>query len=280
MKDFYAKFYSAIERSPAHSAFCERVFGRDLGQHGFADLEQLDLLERATRLGPAHHALDLGCGDGRIAEYLSDSTGARFTGIDFIESAVQAARRRTAVKSGRLEFAVGDIHRLELPGGVYDLALSIDTMYFSADYAATIRALKDSLRPDGQMAFFYSYGREPWVPREEFPAEKLPPARTPLADALRANGLSFRAWDLTKRDYILAQRRREVLEELKPRFEAEGLTFIYENRMGDARGIIQAVEEGLHARYFYCVHPPRRRENSPADADRAKGDKSCRAGCL
>jgi hypothetical protein len=29
--------------------------------------------------------------------------------------------------------------------------------------------------------------------------------------------------------------------------------FIYENRMGDAQGISQFIEEGMHARYLYHV---------------------------
>jgi SAM-dependent methyltransferase len=251
MKDFYTNFFSAIDRSPAHHAFCERAFGRDLGQHGFADQEQLDLLGQVTRIGPAHHVLDLGCGNGLIAEYLSDSTGAHITGLDYIEQAVESARERTAAKADRLAFAVGDINRLELPSRAFDIVLLIDSIYFSEDYAVTIRALKAALLPGGQMAFLYSYGREPWVPREEFPAENLSPDRTPLAEALRANGLAFQTWDLTKQDYLLAQRRKEVLQDLKPQFEAEGLMFIYENRMGDALGVSQAVEEGLHARYLY-----------------------------
>jgi SAM-dependent methyltransferase len=251
MKDFYTKFYLSIEHSPAHHAFCERVYGRDLCQHGFADMEQLDLLRKETGLGPAHLALDLGSGNGMIAEYLSDSSGARITGLDFIEEAVGAARRRTEAKADRLSFIAGDINRLELPASAFDAVLSIDSIYFSGDYAATIRVLKAALRPGGGMVFLYSYGREPWVPREKFAAEKLPADQTPLADALRANGLSFRTWDLTKQDYLLAQRRKRVLEELKPQFEAEGLRFIYENRMGDAMGVSQAVEEGLHARYLY-----------------------------
>ena len=41
MKDFYEAFYTAVEHSRAHRAFCERVFGKDLCQHCFADLEQL-----------------------------------------------------------------------------------------------------------------------------------------------------------------------------------------------------------------------------------------------
>ncbi len=82
-----------------------------------------------------------------------------------------------------------------------------------------------------------------------------PPDKTPLADALRANDLVFRTWDLTRQDYELAQRRKEVLAELKPQFEAEGAMFIYENRMGDANGISQAIEDGLHARYLYLATP-------------------------
>jgi hypothetical protein len=103
------------------------------------------------------------------------------------------------------------------------------------------------------MAIFFSYGRESWVPKDEFPKEMLSPDKTPLAEALTANDLTFRTWDLTHQDYQLAQRRKEVLMELRPQFEAEGTLFIYENRLGDAEGIRQAIEDGLHARYLYHV---------------------------
>jgi hypothetical protein len=46
-----------------------------------------------------------------------------------------------------------------------------------------------------------------------------------------------------------------VLAELRPQFEAEGAMFIYDNRMGDAEGISQAILENLHARYLYHVQP-------------------------
>jgi cyclopropane fatty-acyl-phospholipid synthase-like methyltransferase len=264
MKDFYTKFFSSIEHSPAHHACCERAYGRDLGQHGFADMEQLDLLREAAGLGPTRHALDLGCGNGLIAEYLSDASGARITGLDFIGEAVEAARKRTRAKADRLSFITGDINRLDLPASAFDAVLSIDTIYFSEDYTVTIGALKKALRPGGRIAFLYSYGREPWVPKEKFPSENLPADRTPLADALRANGLMFRTWDLTEQDYLLACRRKEILEDLKPQFEAEGLMFIHENRMGDALGVRQAVEEGLHARYLYLCSVPRA-DGNPAD---------------
>lgn len=256
MKDFYTAYYTATEHSQAHHAFCERVFGKDLCQHGFADLEQLDLLMRVTGLGPLHRALDLGCGSGRITEYLSDCTGAHITGLDYIPQAIGQAQQRTAGKTDRLDFVVSDINDLQLPAGAFDIILSIDTIYFSDDYTAALAALKAALRPGGRMGILYSHGREPWVPKEQFPPESILPEKTPLAEALRANDMAFHTWDLTRQEYALAQRRKEVLAELLPQFEAKGTKFIYENRLGDARGISQAIEEGLHARYLYHVQLP------------------------
>ncbi len=253
MKDFYTAFYAAVEHSQAHHVFCERVFGKDLCQHGFADLEQLELVLQTTHLGPTHRALDLGCGNGMIAEYLSDRTGAHFTGLDYIPEAIRQAQARTAAKADRLAFAVGDINRLELARSAFDVVISIDTMYFSDDYAATLRELKAALRPNGQMAILYAYGREPWVPKEEFPKDMLPADKTPLAKALFANDLSFSTIDLTQQEYLLALRRQQVLAESETQFEAEGTLFIYKNRHGDAEGIRQAIEDGLHARYLYHV---------------------------
>ncbi len=253
MKDFYEKFYAATEESRAHAEFCERVFGANFGQHGFADLAQLDLLLSVTHLGPGNHALDVGCGSGLISEYLSDKSGAHITGLDFVEAAIRQARERTAAKVDRLQFTVGDMNALDLPPHAFDTLISIDTLYFPADLRKTIGQLKEALRPGGQMAVFFSHGWEPWQPREEFDASTLAPEATPLGRALAAHSLPFRTWDLTAEDYRLARIRLQVLEELQPRFEAEGLGFIYENRDGDSKGISQAIECGLHKRYLYHV---------------------------
>lgn len=253
MEEFYTTYYAAIEHSQAHHTFCERVFGKDLGQHGFANLEQLELILQITGLGAAHRALDLGCGNGMIAEYLSDRTGAHMTGLDYISQAIHHAHQRTASKAQRLAFVVGNINQLDLPANAFDIILSIDTIYFSDNYIATLRSLKTALRPSGQMVFLYSYGREPWVPKDMFPSAKLLPNATPLAEALQTTDFPFQTWDLTDQEYQLAQRRKAVLIDLKPQFETEGLQSIYENRLGDAEGICQAIEEGLHVRYCYHI---------------------------
>ncbi len=89
---------------------------------------------------------------------------------------------------------MGDINQLALPAAAFDLILSVDTLYFSEDYAATLAALKKALKPGGQLAIFFSYGREPWVPLEQFPRDCLSADKTPLAVALQATGLTFSTW--------------------------------------------------------------------------------------
>jgi len=253
MREFYEHFYAVVPSSPVHALFCQLAFGLDLGQHGFADLAQLDALVEATGMRTGQRVLDLGCGDGRITEYLSDRTGANLTGLDYIPEAIRLARERTAAKADRLAFVAGDLNTLHLPAREFDAILSIDTIYFSQDYIRTIGQLATALRPGGRMAFLYSYGWEPPASPEDFDPTTLPPDQTPLAEALRANGLGFRAQDWTAADCRLARSRRRILEELEPRFRAEGLDFVYENRMGEAQGIAKGCGLGLHRRYLLCT---------------------------
>ncbi len=253
MLDFYESFYKVVEHSTAHAEFCRRVFGRNLCQHGFADMQQIAALIAGLELKPGDHILDIGCGNGMIAEYIAEHTGAYVTGLDYSAQGIEQAQRRTADKRDRLTFAVGDINALKLPTQTYDAILSIDSIYFSTNYTRTIGEWRDALRPGGKVGLLYAYGREPWVPKENFPAENLAPERTPLAAALSANGLRFTTQDFTQQDYALAVQRKAVLDELRPQFEAEDIMFIWENRYGDALGVRQAIDEGLHARYLYSA---------------------------
>lgn len=253
MREFYEQYYAALANSAVYAEFCQRVYGRDMGQHGFSDVAQIDALIAAAGLRPGQRALDLGCGDGRIAEYISDTTGAHVTGLDYVPVAIEHAQARTAAKADRLAFVVGDINALALPDAAFDVILSIDTLYFSTDLTRTMGELARAVKPGGCTAIFYGYGREPWVPLEQFDALTVRPDCTPLADALRANGLAYTVQDFTSEELRLADLRRDVLEDLRPRFEAEGTLFLYESRIGDAHGIAAAIREGLHRRHLYRV---------------------------
>lgn len=264
MRDFYTDYYRVVEQSPAHAQFCEYAYGKNLCQHGFATMEQLNRLIRATGMNPQSRAVDLGCGNGMIAEYLSDVAGAHVTGLDYVPSAIAHAATRTHAKRHRLDFVVGDLTQPDLPPGSFDVLLSIDTIYFANDYAETIRRWRALLRRGGQMGILYSHGANPKNPKETFRRETLPPDQTPLAEALRQCGLVFQTEDLTRQDQELAERKREILAQVESEFQAEGNIFLYENRIGEALGVADAIASGMHARYLYTVPVEEFMENKQA----------------
>src|SRR5512144_3000981 len=101
-------FYARAPHSPAHAAFCRRVYGRDLCQTGLADMAQLRRMLPATDLPHGQRALDLGCGLGLITEYLSDTTQAYVAGLDDVPVAIKVAQERTRAKQPRLAFRLAD----------------------------------------------------------------------------------------------------------------------------------------------------------------------------
>ncbi len=249
--DFYDAYFRAVADSPIHSAFCRHVFGIDLCQHGFADLNQLNLAIRTAPIQQHHAVLDVGCGCGMIAEYLSERTGACLTGIDNAAAAVDAALWRTTQKRAHLVFALGDINDLHLEPATFDVILLIDSIYFSTDYDRTISGLRRSLKAGGCILTFYSIGPA-LMGRRDFPKELLEPQGTPLALSFDRNGFVTSHHDLTSQDYELARKRKAFLREHAEDFQREGVGFIYENRLGDSTDFMEAIESGLHKRFLYC----------------------------
>lgn len=144
---WYGDFYAAIDGSSAFSTYCERVFGRDLSQHGFADMPQLERLVAALDLCSNSRVLDIGCGNGKMAEHVSDSTGAHVTGVDYVPLGVAQAIHRTRPKSDRLRFITANLDTLEMSAGSFDAVSSIDSIFFGRSLEDTIRRLAAVLAP-------------------------------------------------------------------------------------------------------------------------------------
>ena len=172
------------------------------------------------------------------------------TGIDFAQTAITQAQALAAAQPDLLTFQVADIGRLPFPPASFDAMIAIDTLYFT-ELTHTVGQLKRLLTPGGQLLAYYSHGANPQVPLDVFPKQTLPPDCTDLAVALRQAGFEFSTWDLTAADYRHALRKQAVLEELQAAFAAEGTDFLYASRIGEAHGVIAAVEAGAHARYLY-----------------------------
>ena len=253
MKDFYQRFYRAVAESPTNAAYCEELYGRNLCQHGFADLPQLDALIQESALGPGLCALDLGCGNGLITEYLLTQSQADYLfGIDYIPEAIRQAQALAASRPGRLNFSVMDIAEITLPPTSFDMVIAIDTLYFTP-LAETMRRLLPLLRPGGKLAAFWSESCNPGMDLETFDRERVRPEKTELAQELQKLGLAYQVLDFTAADFDHARRKEQIAERLRPQFESEGNLFLYENHIGEAQGVQRACNAGAHGRYLYIA---------------------------
>jgi cyclopropane fatty-acyl-phospholipid synthase-like methyltransferase len=250
--DFYTRFYEAVATSAANAEYCERVYGHNLCQHGFADLAHLDHLIQVSGIAAGSRVLDLGCGNGMIAEYIADQTGAHVTGIDFIELAILDAQAGTEAKRERMSFRVMDISRLDFPSASFDVVISIDTLYFT-DIYETLRPVIPMLLPGGRLAAFFDQSCGPDKPLESYPKELIQPDGTELAQALQRLGLAYQTWDYTEQMLAHLRRRRPVLEDLQAQFDAEGNRFLYDSHLGEANGIERAYVNGAGRRYLYLA---------------------------
>jgi SAM-dependent methyltransferase len=202
-----------VENSKSFDEFSKRIFGKNLGQHDFTDIPQLQMMINKVGINEYSSVLDVGCGNGKIAEYISDVTGAQVTGVDYIPEAIETARKRTASKSDRLDFQIGDIEDPVEAEQSFDLVLSIDTMYFS-DADTLLAAWKKLLKSEGQMAIFY-----------------LSLDGTDISAVLEKYSLPYDVYDLSKEHWKHIQRKHVIVKEMKERFELEGNLSVWENLM-------------------------------------------------
>lgn len=93
--------------------------------------------------GPAERVLDIGCGEGLMADWLGTVGFGAYVGIDLSEKAVAAARGRGLPKT---DFLVADAEAFE-PDGRFDAIIFNEVLYFLDDPAAQLgrysRALAD-----------------------------------------------------------------------------------------------------------------------------------------
>jgi ubiquinone/menaquinone biosynthesis C-methylase UbiE len=227
---WYREYYTITTRSSAYSRFCEALYGCDWCQTSFSDMAQIRFLIQAANLVPGSRVLDLGCGKGLFAEFLSDTTGARVSGVDYVPEAIQQALQRTAAKRDRLDFTLGNFDHLDYLAGSFESVMAIDTLYMPNDLPATLRKLRDLLTPGGKMLVFYST----FCSDAAQSRETLLPDNTGLARALGQVGLSYRTWDFTEPTFRLMRRKYQLAESMRGEFEAEGTMFLYDHLIAES----------------------------------------------
>lgn len=237
---FYNEYYQTVQKSKAHSLFCERAYGKDLAQHGMANMQQLDRMLAELEIEPSMSVLDFGCGDGRISEHIADVTQARVVGTDIAKRAIEIAQQRTAHKADRVGFCWADIEhgQGDIPQGPFDRVIAIDSFFFVNDQRRMFDLLYNYLGPDGRLAIFDI------CPPDTYADE------TELGCLLEELKLSYCVLDLSAENTRHWQLKKQVLLDLESRFYAEGNDFLYKNRITECYGM-----EAYH-RYLYIVYAP------------------------
>ena len=251
-KDYYRQeFDQALLRylhSKTYSKFCKLVYGMNLCQFSMVNMRQLHRLISLLKLSENDKILDLGCGIGKITEYISDTTGARITGIDFAEKVIEEAQKRTENKRNRLVYKVGDIDSLKFIRNRFSGIICIDTLYFVENLNKTVRKMKAIVKPGGQMGIFYSQSAKPGESKKI-----LQPRATELAQVLNAQHLKFRAYDYTLDEYAHWRKSKKTANLLKSEFRREGNLKLYNSRLKESEYVLKFVKAGRLRRFLYHV---------------------------
>src|SRR5919206_174420 len=135
---------------------------------GFADAKDLAVLE-------------VGCGLGTDGAQFAQA-GARYTGIDLTDAAVDLARRRFELFDLPGSFRVADAEQLDFPDNSFDLVYSHGVLHHTPDTQAAVREVHRVLRPGGR-AVVMLYHRDSYNYRVNIGVLRRPGARL-----LRAEG--------------------------------------------------------------------------------------------
>jgi SAM-dependent methyltransferase len=78
------------------------------------------------------HVLDVGCGSGRIGEFVLEAGAARYVGVDFAEPMIALAQSRLAKFGERVELLTGDFLTTGLEGP-FDVVLALGLFDYLPD---------------------------------------------------------------------------------------------------------------------------------------------------
>jgi ubiquinone/menaquinone biosynthesis C-methylase UbiE len=112
----------------------------------------------AMDLPPAARIVEVGCGTGVVSRAIASRDGFAGTvlGVDQSQDFITVAQTLAASEGvgDRVEFAVGDAHKLALPSGGFDAAIAHTLVSHVRDPLAVLKEMARVVRPDGIVAVF------------------------------------------------------------------------------------------------------------------------------
>ena len=244
--------YRMMEESPIFRQYCQAAHENPMVQMNELDNETLERIFDFLQLDKSIQVIVVGCGNGSLAEWISDRSGAHVTGIDISPYAIRSAIARTQAKRDYLAFQVGDINQLQAAlNGIsgIDTILALETLYASDNLHRTIGELKTLLPAEGQMLFIANQHIE----QPETQSYRLHPEQTDIALAIKSLGLALKVIDLTQNKLRYLEGSIALLEQYKAAFIEEGQRDFWAGRIIYDRKMLKRVQGGLTRRFLYHV---------------------------
>lgn len=215
----YEEFYQMVEENEIFSKYCEEVYGIDFSQDGFSDIKQINEMLILSGIKSGYQVLEIGCGNGKLAEYISDRTGATVFGFDYSENAIKSAKQRTVDKK-KLKFEEGIIGEKEYAPESFDVIIAVDSICFSIDMEVFVQQIYSWLKPNGIFLSFYSEGQINSCSKDEDSSE--------LAMTLKNLDLSYVVVDFTLKHYELLKHKRDIIKKYEKEFVENNMNFYYQ----------------------------------------------------
>jgi len=240
----YEKFYAMAKESKCFKKFCEAVYGVDLSQDGFSDINQINLILEYTTKTNDLNILDIGCGNGKMLKYLQLRIGGHIYGFDFSENAIHEARADNVSKS---DFRIGVIGEIDYPPKMFDLIISMDTIYFVNDIYKFVRQIYNWLKDDGIIFIGYQEG--------DIMTKTRNSETTVLAKAIKENNFKYDVINYTQHTYDLLRHKRKTAIDFKDSFDQESLQEFYSLLLNQTNCITVPYDEYIkhNARYIYII---------------------------
>lgn len=183
----------------------------DYGKIAWVTVPLAEDLVEAVDLRPGSTVLDVACGTGHVA-LAAARRFAETTGVDYVPSLLETARRRAGAEELPVTFTEGDAENLPFPDDSFDYTLSTVGIMFAPNQEKTASELLRVTRPGGTIGVLN------WIPAgfigELFktigrhappPAELKPPSLWGTEDRVRellgggASSISFKQGALFQR---------------------------------------------------------------------------------
>lgn len=241
----YDNYFQLEYQSKAHSLFCEKVYGVDLSQHGLIDQSELSFLLEMLKMSGAKKIVDIGCGNGKITEWISKQTETYCLGIDISIEGIMKAKERTK-NNKLLDFEIGNLNNIQL-SKEFDSVLFLDTLYYSNNIKDTINNSLQVLNKGGNIFAYFSQ----WIMDEAY-SENLNPDKTHLAKVLNELNLDYSFVNLSESGIKHWKTKLEVLNSMKSNFIKEGNENLWQYRHREAERYANWGDK-KYSRYLYQI---------------------------